>query len=84
MNKEQRRKMNYNIQTHILANRIRVVEALGLMEDFRNSEYSSYGWYLKSLGITVEYTLLKVEKNSPYFNDPRLVELEVSFGRYVK
>lgn len=50
--------------SNITQRRREVIVRLGLLDDFQRSNYSSYGWYLNSKGISVTKTRIyaKLEK----------------------
>ena len=47
-----------------------LVEYFGLMDDFKASMYSSYGWYLKSKGVTVSGNTIMISPFSPLRDEP--------------
>lgn len=70
--------------TRTRENQLRVLKALELEEAFKNSSYSSYGWFLRALGIIITENYMVIKPESPYFYNDRAVGLELSFGRWGK
>ena len=57
-----------------------VIKALNLLDEFRGSLYSSYRWYLRAQGIQIYKDMMKIIPGTRFNNDPRAIELEMSFG----
>ena len=43
-----------------------VINECGLMDEFRNSRYGSYGWFLRSKGIYVHSDSIEISENSSF------------------
>jgi hypothetical protein len=80
MKKAQLRAISYNYTRRTQERQLAVINALGLAEEFRNSKYSSYGWFLRSLGIYVTYNYISFQKGSRFYGTPEAVELEAGGG----
>lgn len=52
-----------------------IIEGIGLLDEFRRSKYSSYGWFLRSKGLLVDREGVKILDDSPYKDDPRIEEV---------
>ena len=81
MKTSQKRAISYAISRKTMERRLAVIDALDLREAFRRSKYSSPGWFLKSLGITVTYHHINIATSSPLANHPNALDLMAGGGR---
>lgn len=60
--------------------RYKILLKLNLIDEFKKSAYSSYGWFLRSLGIRTSYERIECLRTSKFYNVPDMVEIEASWG----
>ena len=57
-----------------------VLIQLGLRKQFLDSNYSSYGWFLRSLGIIINSEGIRVLDDSEYKSKENLIKIYAKFG----
>ena len=59
---------------------INVINQLGIRKKFLDSKYSSYGWFLRSLGIIINSREIRILDDSEYKKKENLIKLYASIG----
>ena len=57
-----------------------VIIQLGLRKQFLDSNYSSYGWFLRSLGIIINSERIHVLDDSEYKHKENLIKIYAIYG----
>lgn len=57
-----------------------VINQLEIRKQFLDSNYSSYGWFLRSLGIIINSREIRILDDSEYKNQENLIKLYANIG----